>query len=190
MRLPLVLAALTVVTVLSAAGCAEKTPGSAAPADETTTTTTTTTDETSESPPSSESGEPSGDGLADVDPCALVPAATQQALQLTGGEEKKVGAARVCRWRRDGATLEESFTVSVEIFEAQGLADIVGTNVQQLPKIGTHDATSFVGPTGSCAVSLGVGPSSRVDSTAVGGDAQQACQLVAQLAPAVEPELP
>lgn len=186
MRLPLVLAALAVLTV---AGCAEKTAGSAAPADE---TTTTTTDERP-SEPSSEApagSEPSGGGLAEVDPCALVPAATLQTLQLTGGEAKKVGAARVCRWRRDGATLNESFTVSVEIFEAQGLADIVGTNVQQLPKIGTHDATSFVGPTGSCAVSLGVGTSSRVDNTAVGGDPQQACQLVAQLAPAVEPELP
>lgn len=190
---------LLVLTVLVAAvalaGCTEKTPGAAVPGDDTTSTTgtdgTTGTDETSsESPPSTEPSGTNESGLADVDPCTLVPADALQTLQLTGGEAKTLGEARVCRWRHDGATLNESFTVSVEIFETLGLADLVGTNIQQLPKIGSHDATSSVGPTGGCAVSLGVGPSSRVDNTAVGGDLQLACQLVAQLAPVVEPELP
>lgn len=183
MRRLLVLAALTAVAL---AGCAEKTSGSAVP----TSVDERPTEPMSEPPPSSETSEPSDGGLVDVDPCELVPADALQTLGLTGGEAKTLGEARVCRWRHDGATLDESFTVSVEVFDTRGLADIVGTNIQQLPKIGTHDATSSVGPTGGCAISLGVGASSRVDNTAVGGNLQQACQLVAQLAPVVEPELP
>jgi len=186
------LLAATAALLLLLAGCAEQTQGNPTPGGtDTSVDRTITTDPdapTESSDPPTTGGEPGG--LADVDPCGLVDQAALGTIGLTGGEEKTLGEARVCRYRHDGPTLDESFTVSVELFDTRGLADIVGTNVQQLPKIGAHDATSFIGPTGSCGVSLGVGESSRVDNTAVGGNQQQGCTLAAQLAALVEPKLP
>lgn len=171
-------------------GCSEQTQGNPTPSDGTVEQTVPTEPTGPEpSTPSTGGDEPSG--LAEVDPCGLVDQAGLASLGLTGGEEKNVGGARVCRWRHDGATLDESFTVSVELFDTNGLADLADTtDVQELPKIGSHEAVSFVDPTGGCGVSLGVGAESRVDNTAVGGDQQQGCQLAAQLAALVEPELP
>jgi len=185
---PLLAAAAALLVLLS--GCSEQTGGSPTPSGDTIDRTITTDPEepTGSSEPSTGEEEPAG--LADVDPCGLVDQAALGSLGLTGGEEKTLGEARVCRYRYDGPTLNESFTVSVELFDTRGLDDIVGTNVQQLPKVGAHDAASFIGPTGSCGVSLGVGDSSRVDNTAVGGEQQQGCQLAAQLAALVEPKLP
>jgi hypothetical protein len=113
------------------------------------------------------------------------------ALGLTSGEEKDVGSARVCRYRHDGASLAETFTVSIELFDSLGLADLNASDIQQLPKIGSHDAASFVDPSGGCGVSIGVTDKSRVDNAATGGSNQQlACQLATQLATVVERKLP
>jgi hypothetical protein len=177
--------AVTAALMVVLAGCSDRTPGTATPGDDVPETTTTeTTTETTESDP-----EPSG-GLADADPCELVQPAVLQTIGLTGGEPKTIGDARICRYRYEGATLDDAYTVSVEILDTLGLADVTGTNVQQLPKVGNHDATSFVDPAGVCVVSLGVGEKSRVDNTAVGGEQQKGCQLAGQLAAAVEPALP
>lgn len=191
MSRPLLAAAAALVFLLS--GCAEQTQGNPTPTagDDPTVDRTITTDPTAPTGPSEPStggDEPSA--LADVDPCELVDQAGLSSLGLTGGEKKTLGEARVCRYRHDGPTLNESFSVSVSIFESLGLADIVGTGIKELPKIGSHDARTFIAPSGSCGVSLGVGDESRVDSTAAGGDQRQACQLVARLAALVEPELP
>jgi hypothetical protein len=181
-RRPLVAVAAAFLVLL--AGCAETTqgspsPGGSAPADPTTAETTEETT-TSEQPA----------GLADVDPCELLDATDLAALQLTGGEGKTVGSARVCRWQRDGATLNETFTVSAEVFDNQGLGALNTPDVQELPAIGGHDAAKFTDATGTCGVSLGVGDSSRVDNTAVGGDQQLGCQIAEQLATIVERKLP
>lgn len=183
MRSPLVAAVAAFLVLL--AGCAEKTqgspsPGGTAPTDPTTAETTEETT-TSEQPVA---------GLADVDPCELLDATDLSALQLTGGEGKTVGGARVCRWQRDGATLNETFTVSAEVFDNQGLGALNTPDVQELPPIGGHDAAKFTDATGTCGVSLGVGDSSRVDNTAVGGDQQLGCQIAEQLATIVERKLP
>jgi hypothetical protein len=188
---PLLAAAAALLVLLS--GCSEQTGGTPTAGGDGTVDRTITTDP--EAP--TETGEPSStggeepSGLADVDPCGLVDQAGLDSLGLTGGEEKEIGGARVCRWRHDGASLDESFTVSVEVFDSNGLADLAeNTDVQQLPKVGGHDAVSFVDAAGVCGVSLGVGEDARVDSTAVGGDQQQGCRLATQLATLVEPKLP
>lgn len=187
------LAAVAALVVLLS-GCAEQTAGNPTGGDTTGTApppaiTTDPDAPTASSEPSTGGDEPSG--LADVDPCGLVDQAGLDSLGLTGGEEKEVGGARVCRYRHDGATLNESFTVSVEVFDSNGIADLAeSTTVQELPKVGTHEAVSFVDAAGVCGVSLGVGEDARVDSTAVGGVQQQGCQLAAQLAALVEPKLP
>ncbi|WP_157987530.1 DUF3558 family protein [Jiangella endophytica] len=134
---------------------------------------------------------PAGDaGLAALDPCAMVDAAGAGSLGLTGGEAETLGEARVCRYRFEGPTLNESFTVSVELFETYGPADIVATDVQALAPIGDHEAVTFTGTTGGCVVSLGVSETSRLDATAVGGDPALACEHATQLAALAEPALP
>lgn len=177
------------VLVIGLAGCSEKTPGTALPGDDPTTTTTTTEDEaTSESPSSTEAG--GGDSpLADVAPCALLLPDGAAALKAGAGEEREVGEARTCRWRVEGATLNDSFTLDLALYDERGLGDVQGTNVQQ-KTIGSHDAVTFTDPTGLCVVSIGAGDSARADALATGGDAQRGCQLAAQLADLVEPQLP
>ncbi|WP_459713942.1 DUF3558 family protein [Actinophytocola sp. KF-1] len=174
-------------------GCAEQTEGNPTASGGTTPERTITTDPdaptTEPSEPSSGGEEPSA--IADLQPCDLVDQAGLGSLGLTGGEEDSVGSARSCRWRHEGATLDESFTVSVELFDDEGFADLAeNTQVKELPKVGGHDAVSFVDAAGVCGVSLEVGDSTRVDNTAVGGDQTQGCRLAAQLAALVEPKLP
>jgi len=180
---PAVAAVATLLVLL--AGCSQTTEGSPSPGNEPNPTATTEeTSTTTEAPPSSASG------VAELQPCGILDQTDLAAMQLTGGEEKKVGGARVCRYQRDGATLNETFTVSVELFDDQGLADLNVPDVEQLPAIGGHDAVRYTDATGTCGVSLGVGDDSRVDSAAVGGDQQQGCQLAEQLATIVERKLP
>lgn len=183
MRIP----AACAVLVLLIAGCSEQTDDASSDGDERPTTTTE-----ADAPPATDtpSETPDTSGLAGVQPCDIVDAAGAASLGLTDGVSKTLGEARVCQWRYEGATLDQSFTVSLALFETRGLAAIVGTEITTLPDVGTHPAASFVAPGGSCGVSVGVGDDARVDSTATGGDPQQACDLAAQLAALAEPNLP
>lgn len=180
---PLVATVLTLLVVL--AGCAEKTQGSPSGTGEQPDSTVTSDAPTSET----SSAEPVGGGTADLQPCDVLDQADLSTLQLTGGEEKKVGSARVCRYQRDGATLNETFTVSVELFDNQSLGDLNAPDVSPLSPIAGHEAKKFTDDTGTCGVSLAVGES-RVDNTAVGGDQQLGCQLAEQLATTVASKLP
>ncbi|WP_053205388.1 DUF3558 family protein [Jiangella muralis] len=198
-RIPTAAAAVA-LGLLLLTGCGGDDPAGDAPA----TTASATSPETSEPPatpsdpeptPTGTDGSDGSDGPADdplaaLDPCAMVDAAGLASLELTGGEAKEVGEARACRYRFEGPTLDESFTVSIELFGGHGAADIVATDVQPLPAVGSHEAVTFTGTTGGCVVSLAVTETSRLDSTAVGGDAALACDHAAALAAAAEPALP
>jgi hypothetical protein len=129
-------------------------------------------------------------GLANVRPCELLEQAETAALRLSGGEEKRLGAARVCSWHREGATLWHSFSVILAVFENQGLSDLNAENIRQLTNIGTHKASSFVDSSGACGIAIVVSEVARVDASALGGDEQEACRLASQLASRVEPRLP
>lgn len=179
-------AAVVVMLLVLLAGCAESTQGSPTPGGEPTNPTTATEDTstTTEAPPSS------APGIASLQPCEVLDPTDLTALQLSGGEQKKVGSARVCRYQRDGATLNETYTVSIELYDTQGLTELNAPDVQQLPPIGGHDAVKYTDATGSCGVGLGVTADSRVDTAAVGGDQQQGCQIAEQLATIVERKLP
>lgn len=166
------------------AGCAERTQGAPTAVD-----TPTSQEETTE-PTETETSEPPSDGLAGIEPCDLLDDGELATLQLTGGDPSTIGSARACRWNRQGATIEESYTVSVELFDEQSLTDLNAPTVQAIANIGDHEAATFIGTTGTCGVSLGVGSSSRVDNTALGSDQQQACELATELAKIVEPKLP
>jgi hypothetical protein len=183
----LLVPALAVLAV-GLVGCSEKTAGTALPGEDTTTTTTTGTTETAQPPSSTESG--GGDSpLADVAPCELLTEQGAAALGAGPGEEEQVGEARTCQWRVDGATLADSFTLDLGLYDERGTGDVQGTNVQE-KTIGRHQAVTYTDPTGLCAVSIATSETSRVDVFATGGDEQRGCQLAAQLADLVEPQLP
>jgi hypothetical protein len=183
---PVVVATAALLILL--AGCSQSTAGSPGAVGSTPPTTQSPSTVTSTS--TSRSGEASGDDIGSLRPCDLVDDAGLSTLGLTGGTEKTLGQARVCEWRREGASIKDSFTLAVAIYENLGLADIVGTSIQTLPNIGSHQAVSFIAPAGSCGVGLGVAAKARVDSTVHGGDQVQACQLAKQLARLVESNLP
>ncbi|WP_158602813.1 DUF3558 family protein [Jiangella rhizosphaerae] len=177
------------------AGCGNDDPRSgegSTPAGTSASPAPTATDPASEPPAATTTAPADQSPLEALRPCEVVDAAGLASLGLTGGEEKSIGQARVCRYRFEGPTLNETFTVSVELFDTYGLADIVTTDseIQPLPPIGGHEARTFTEATGGCVVSLGVTDSSRVDATAVGGDTELACEQATALAAVVEPVLP
>lgn len=177
--------AVVATLLLLVAGCTEQTSGdpSAGPP-------VTGGNESPEEEPSP-STEESGGGVADLDPCGILQSGDLQELGLSDGEEKEVSGVRVCRYRHEGATLDDSLTVSVELFDGIGLDEINADNVQRLPNIGDHEAASFTDPGGGCGISIGITESSRIDNTAEGGTNEQlACQFVTELAAAVERRLP
>lgn len=166
------------------AGCTEQTSGDPSASGQPTNATEPPSQETSTT-------EEGGGGVADLKPCDLLQSDDLQALGLTEGEEREVSGVRTCRYRHEGATLNDTLTVSVELFDGIGLDEINADNVQRLPNIGDHEAASFTDPGGGCGVSIGVTKSSRIDNTASGGENDQlACQLATQLATAVERRLP
>ena len=167
--------------VVGLAGCSEKSPGTGLP-DETTGEATAT------SAPSS-TGTGGDSPLADVAPCDLLTTKGAAALKAGAGVEERIGEARVCRWRIEGATLKESFTLDLALYDERGIGDVQGTKITR-KTIGSHDAVTFIDPTGLCAVSIAAGDSARADALATGGDEQLGCRLAAQLADLVEPQLP
>ncbi|MET8798026.1 DUF3558 family protein [Nocardia sp. NPDC004568] len=180
-------AAVVIVALLT--GCADRIQGTATAGDDVAGPATIAI----ATPSSSEAATgrpPDGSGLATLRPCELVDGPGLASLGLTDGKEKKIGAATVCRYRHEGPTLTESYTVSVEIFPTRGLDDIVGEDIQPVQMVGGHEAVTFFAPSGGCGVGLGVTETSRVDSTAVGGDEELACRLAADLAALVAPALP
>lgn len=146
--------------------------------------------ETATETPSPEPGFEGDSALAALDPCDLVDPAALASLGLTGGEPETLGQARVCRYRFEGPTLTESFTVSVEFFGTYGLDDIVAESVEAPVTIGGHETRRFIDITGGCGVGIGVGDTSRVDASAVGGEQDLACEHATALATLVEPALP
>jgi hypothetical protein len=181
---------LSVVAVLAVGlvSCSDETPGDPRAGDQTTNEPST---EPTEPTRGSSSRPTSGNGpLADIKPCSLLSADGKTQLGISGGEERKVGRARSCRWRLEGATGTDSFTLDVAIYDELGIKDVVGSEIKPVPTLGSHEAVQYVPPAAGCAVGVAVSDSSRVDTQAVGGAQQKACELALQLATFVEPELP
>lgn len=179
---PSVLLLPVAAAVFGLAGCSQETAGNARP--------DPTSEQASEpSEPSATTSEEAGSPLADVEPCGLLPAATVAELGFTEQTEAAFGQGRACRWRFEGATLADTFTVDLVLYDSLSVDDVNGTNISPTT-IGGHDAVTFNDSTGGCIVSIAVGDESRVDSLATGGDVARGCELANRLAAAVEPELP
>ncbi|MDX3657416.1 DUF3558 family protein [Streptomyces sp. ID05-26A] len=162
---------------LALSGCSSEEPGKATPGD-------TPSATTASSPASSSSN--SGSGIANVDPCSLLKAADVARLKLTAAEKVD---ANSCQWRTEDRTL-----VRLGTYATQGLKDyVLGPNSEPSDiKVGTHEAklikktlSSF-----SCAVSIGLTATSRVDVNSSGPGLEGSCAASQSVAEAIEPNLP
>lgn len=125
----------------------------------------------------------------DIDPCNLLTPADTASLNVAQGnrEDSSSGTSRRCVWTSAG-----SFTMDVAIFDIRGIKDVVASGqIQQIPKIGRHEAVQSFGGVDSCAISMAITETSRVDTSAAAhGDAQKSCETALKVAQLVEPRLP
>ena len=180
--LPLaVLAALA-----SGAVACSSTPGNPVPSEESSTPTSGSERPTRST---STSRADSGTGpLTGIDPCSLLPESAASQLGLGQGASRDILGSPACRWVVSG-----SHTTDVVIFDDLGLKDLVATGGRQdLPPIGGRQAVQSFGAGGNtCAITLDVTESSRVDvQTTAGTDKDKACEVSLQVARLVEPQLP
>jgi hypothetical protein len=136
---------------------------------------------------------PRAGSLADLDPCLLLNAAAKSKLGITTeGKPRTIVDSRFCQWQVRGPDV--TYLFGVGLIEKAGVGQIPkNVPVEQLPKIGDHQAVRIKGAGGTrdCGITLAVTESSRVDTQVVVGTEQaKACDLVMQLARLVEPELP
>jgi hypothetical protein len=186
-----VLVPILVVLAAASVACSDKTNGQAVPGDSTTAETSTTT--RGSTPSRTTSGAPTSgtSPFADRKPCTLLPSSGATEMGFSGqGNEQKVGSARRCQWRITGATIKDSFTVSVGLWDTAGLKDLSGTDAPTpVPTVGKHEAVR-IKDTAGCSIFMGVTEKSRVDTAANGGSVDKACELALKLATLIEPELP
>jgi hypothetical protein len=179
------------ICVVSLGSCSEKDPGQPLPAG----TASGSTESGGPFSTGNESTKTSGsqpsvaDGpLKDTKPCSLLSASDIAQLQAGPGNEEQLNNARACRF------LEASgFAVSVGIFDDLGLDDVTTYGeVKPVPTVGKHKAVQSMRGIDTCAVSIEVTKTSRVDAqgTSDDGDKQKACDLALRVARLVEPKLP
>ncbi|HKN98111.1 MAG TPA: DUF3558 family protein [Pseudonocardiaceae bacterium] len=181
MRHPTSVLALTVLTALVVAGCAGTTPGTAIGRTAQTTATTpgTTT---------------AADPLAGVDPCSLLDPAVMSQNHLhpdTSGTELGV---RYCRWDTGATTNGIEYTIAININDDAGLNQLnrPGFAVTNYP-VGSHQGRMSKRVGGStCAVSIGVTGTSRIDIVGSDRSGQQdrSCVEATTVAPSIEQRLP
>jgi hypothetical protein len=125
--------------------------------------------------------------IAAVSPCSLLSAAEVADLHAGASKEEKLNNARACRFLD-----APGFVMSVGIFDDLGLDDVAANGeIKPLPVIGKHKAVQSIRGVDTCAVSIEVTKSSRVDTQGtVGGDVQKSCDLALKVAKLVEARLP
>lgn len=139
---------------------------------------------------------PSGP-LADVDPCDTILAKEKRTLKLYNERPKKLGDARVCRWRYAGATIEDSFTIGVAIFDDKGIDDLNPLTDPKPITIGSHSGQMGGDPlsraqTGDCFVVIPVTDHSLIETQTTGSHRKWAekCEWSTRVMKLVEPRLP
>jgi uncharacterized protein DUF3558 len=126
--------------------------------------------------------------MKDVSPCSLLSATEVTDLHAGASKEETINNTRACRFVKG-----QGFVMSVGILDELGLDDVVANGaITPVPTVGSHKAVQWKGGLDSCAVSVEVTKTSRVDAvgTSVDGNDQKSCDLALQVAKLVEPRLP
>jgi hypothetical protein len=124
--------------------------------------------------------------MANIAPCSLLTSAEVAELQAGPSKEQTLNNARACRF-----TEAEGFTMSVAIFDELGLDDLVSRGTPKEVTVGKRKALQSIGGIDTCAISIEVTKTSRVDTQGTaGGDEQKSCDIALRVARLVEPKLP
>jgi uncharacterized protein DUF3558 len=179
-----VTALLALVTLV--AGCTSVTQGNPS--------TTRSTETTPGGSTSTSNSSTADDPLAGIDPCTLLGAAIISTNQLTQGQTRPEPGARTCSWDKNADSSGPGYTVSIGIYDHAGLDKLNATDftVTDYP-VGQHQGRLSKDPAGhTCAVSIGITGTTRVDVVGIdgGGRQEQACTVATLVAPSVEQKLP
>jgi hypothetical protein len=185
-KYPTAMITTTIFAALALGGCTSTNSGNA-----NATTPTTTAAGPSASIPNSASA---ADPLATIDPCTLLDPAVISQNQLTPGRQRPEPKARTCSWDKDADSSSPGYTISVGIYDHDGLAQLNTTEFTVTNyQIGGHQGRLSKDPAGhTCAVSIGITGTTRVDVVGIdgGGRQEQACTVATLVAPSVEKKLP
>jgi len=142
---------------------------------------------TPEPPATSEEVIPPGP-LKDVEQCSLLTPTEINDLHAGTPKSERLNNARACRF-----TEGKGFVVSFAIFDEAGLTEILAASPPTpVPTVGRHKAVWNMRGGDTCAVSIELTKTSRVDfqGTDDRGSPQRGCDLAMNLARLVEPKLP
>jgi hypothetical protein len=124
--------------------------------------------------------------MANIAPCSLLTTAEAAALQAGPSKEETLNKARACRFNQNG-----EFVMSVAIYDELGLDDLVSHGPPKPVTVGKRKALQSFGGIDTCAISLELTKTSRVDTMGTaGGDEERSCDIALRLARLVEPKLP
>ncbi|MCG8914844.1 DUF3558 domain-containing protein [Actinokineospora sp. PR83] len=187
MKRVLALVVLTVTAIGGVAACAKETTGRAIPS-----ATSPPAEATAPPTESSPSSEPDGaESPAALDPCELLTSSARDALGVTGAAQPdETPSARYCQWALGTGTAAERFTYGVAVFPGLGIDRVVADGEKKPLVVGARKAIESLRSGATCAISIEVTETSRVDVQATGRDGASLCQKVLEAAKLVEPELP
>jgi hypothetical protein len=108
-------------------------------------------------------------------------------LHAGPGVSRTLNNGRACQFQD-----ADGFSMSVVIFDDLGLDDVVANGaITPVPTVGKHKAVQSVGGIRTCAISIELTKTSRVDTQGTAGtDEQKSCAIALQVAKLVEPKLP
>jgi len=141
---------------------------------------------------------PGGSGIANTDtsrskgpmanttPCSLLSPTEVAELQAGPSKEEKLNNARACSFYE-----AKGFTMGVAIFDELGLDDLVAQGAPKPVSVGNRKAVQSIRGIDTCAISIELTKTSRVDTQGTaGGDEQRSCDIALRVARLVEPKLP
>lgn len=126
--------------------------------------------------------------LKDVEQCSLLTSAEINDLHAGTPKSERLNNARACTF--EGG---RDFVVGLAIFDEAGLTEILADSPPTpVPTVGRHKAVWNMRGHDTCAVSIEVTKTSRVDvqGTDDNGNTQRGCDLAVTVARLVEPKLP
>jgi hypothetical protein len=123
-----------------------------------------------------------------LDPCSLLSAAETAELRAGQGKAQTLNNARTCLFQD-----AEGFSMSVGIFDELGLEDIKAQGeITPVPTVGKHKAVRSLRGIRTCAISIEITKTSRVDTQGTTNEPneQKSCEIALQVAKFVEARLP
>jgi hypothetical protein len=124
--------------------------------------------------------------MANVAPCSLLTSAEVSQLGARPGKEQRLNQARACTFLEN-----DGFSMSVGIFDELGLDDLVAQGPPKPVTVGKRKALQSIRGIDTCAISIELTKTSRVDTQGTaGGDEQRSCDIALRVARLVEPKLP